>query len=202
MSTPSRAPSARPAACAASPAGARLALALATVVAVVAMPRGAWLAYAAAAAAVLAAARLARVRLRDVGRRLVVAAPFVVGVAGLAWLQRGGGVAAGTLVAKSAVCVLAMAVLTASTPFADLLDVLRRLRVPALLVTTLGLTERYLAVLGEEAARLRRARRARTFAGSRRAAWTSAATVAAHLFVRTTLRAERVHAAMTARGGR
>ena len=202
MSAPPRAPSAPAAARRRLPAGARLALAVATVVGVVAMPRGAWLAYGLAGAAVLGAAAVARVRLRDVARRLVDAAPFVVGVAGLAFLQRGGAVVAGTLVAKSAVCVLAMAVLTAATPFADLLDVLRRLRVPALLVTTLGLTERYLAVLGEEASRLRRARRARTFAGSRRAAWSSAATVAAHLFVRTTVRAERIHAAMTARGAR
>jgi cobalt/nickel transport system permease protein len=202
VSPPPRAPSAPAATRRRVPAGARLALALATVVAVVALPRGAWLAYGAAATAVLAAALVARVRLRDVGRRLLVAAPFVGGVAGLAFLQRGGGTAAGSLVAKSAVCVLAMAVLTASTPFAHLLDVLRRLRVPALLVTTLGLTERYLAVLGEEAARLRRARRARTFVGSRGAAWTSAAGVAAHLFVRTTVRAERIHAAMTARGAR
>ncbi len=79
---------------------------------------------------------------------------------------------------------------------------LRRVRVPAILVTTLGLTERYLVVLRDEASRMRRARKARTFVRSRRAAWTASASVAAHLFVRTSLRAERIHAAMLARGAR
>jgi len=95
-----------------------------------------------------------------------------------------------------------MVLLAATTPFADLLAVLRRLRVPRLLVTTIALMYRYLFVLADEAQRLRRARQSRTFTASRRHAWRSLATVVGQLFVRATARAERIYAAMVARGYR
>jgi len=90
--------------------------------------------------------------------------------------------------------------LNSTTRFTDLLQVFRRLRVPALLVATLALMHRYLFVLAAETVRLRRARRSRTYAAGRWAGWQLTATIAAQLFVRTSERAERVYAAMCARG--
>ena len=95
-----------------------------------------------------------------------------------------------------------MVVLANTTPFADLLQVLRRAHVPALLVTTLALMYRYLFVLVDEARRMKRARMSRTFTAQRSVQWRTLATVVGQLFVRTTERAERIYAAMCARGWR
>ena len=81
-----------------------------------------------------------------------------------------------------------------------LLALLRRLRVPAIFITTLALMYRYMHVLVEESQRMRRARASRTFTASRRAAWVGAAATLGHLFVRTGDRADRVYHAMCARG--
>ena len=93
-------------------------------------------------------------------------------------------------------------VVTSTTPFAELLRTLRALRVPALLVTVLALMYRYLFVLVDEAERMQRARRSRSFSGRRVHAWASLATLAGQLFVRSSERAERIYAAMCARGWR
>jgi cobalt/nickel transport system permease protein len=74
------------------------------------------------------------------------------------------------------------------------------MRVPALLVTTLALMHRYLFVLLDESERMRRARSSRTFWRQRRARWRMLGTVVGQLFVRASERAERIYAAMCARG--
>jgi cobalt/nickel transport system permease protein len=78
--------------------------------------------------------------------------------------------------------------------------VLRGLRVPGLLITTIALMHRYLFVLAEEAQRMRRARACRTFKRGRRFQWQALATVLGQLFVRASERAERIYDAMCARG--
>jgi cobalt/nickel transport system permease protein len=93
-----------------------------------------------------------------------------------------------------------MILLSNTTPFDELLRVLRRARVPALLITTLALMYRYLFVLIDETERMGRARASRTFTRQRRQAWKTLATVIGQLFVRSTERAERIYAAMCARG--
>jgi cobalt/nickel transport system permease protein len=95
-----------------------------------------------------------------------------------------------------------MMLLTNTTPFADVLGVLRRVGTPGLLVTVLALMYRYLFVLIDEAERMQRARRSRTFTPRRHRVWKSWSTVIGQLFVRSTERAERIYAAMTARGWR
>ena len=133
-------------------------------------------------------------------KRVSMIEPVVMGAAVLALFQPGGGRVFGAMVVKSSLCVATMVLLSNTTPFADLLDVLRRLRVPGLLVTTIALMHRYLFVLGDEATRMRRACASRTFTRGRRHAWASLASVIARLFVRTNERAERIYAAMVARG--
>jgi cobalt/nickel transport system permease protein len=61
---------------------------------------------------------------------------------------------------------------------------------------------RYLFVLVDEAERMQRARRSRTFTRLRTHAWESRASLVGQLFVRSTERAERIYAAMCARGWR
>ena len=120
----------------------------------------------------------------------------------LAWLQPHGGLVFLTLMARSTLCLLAVVLLALTTPFHELLHVLRWLHVPTLLVTTLALMHRYLAVLLDESQRMRRARASRTFITSRRHTWYALASVAGQLFVRSSERAERIYAAMCARGWR
>ena len=73
---------------------------------------------------------------------------------------------------------------------------------PALLLTTIALMYRYLFVLIEEAERMQRARTSRTLRARRAHAWRSTAALAGQLFLRSTERAERIYAAMCARGWR
>src|SRR5438067_2305016 len=72
-----------------------------------------------------------------------------------------------------------------TTPFAEVIDLLRRLRLPSLLVTTLALMYRYLFVLRDEASRMKRARASRTFRRDRMQAWGSLASVIGQLLTRT-----------------
>jgi cobalt/nickel transport system permease protein len=133
-------------------------------------------------------------------KRLILLEPVVLGVAVLSLFQPGGGVLFAALVARSTLCILCLTLLANTTPFGEMLAIMKRLKVPALLVTTLALMHRYLFLLLEESQRMRRARSSRTFVRSRTSAWRSLASVCSQLFVRSTERAERVYAAMCARG--
>jgi cobalt/nickel transport system permease protein len=99
--------------------------------------------------------------------------------------------------------------LTATTRFPDLLHALRHLRVPGVLVSIIAFMYRYLFVLADEAARLLRARAARSARPTRGRGGGSVlwrARVAGHmvgqLFIRSFERSERVYNAMLARGYR
>ena len=96
------------------------------------------------------------------GRLLLFSSSIVLGVAALALLSPGGWRLFAFLLARCTLCLLAMVLLANTTPFADLLRVLKRFRVPALMVTTLALMYRYLFVLADEAQRMKRARASRT----------------------------------------
>jgi len=87
-----------------------------------------------------------------------------------------------------------------TTPFSQILRVLKATPVPGLLITTIALMHRYLFVLVEEAERMRRARASRTFTQGRGARWRMLSTVVSQLFVRASERAERIYDAMCARG--
>jgi len=185
-----------------APAAVKLVVALALVVTVVLLPSSRAVALAAATIVVLAAAALSRIPWRFLVRRVVVLEPFVLGVAILALFQPGGWRLFLFLVAKCTFGLLVMVLLSNTTPFSDLLRVLKGAHAPALLVTTLSLMYRYLFVLVDEAQRMKRARASRTFTPRRTWAWQTMATVVSQLFVRSSERAERIYAAMCARGWR
>jgi cobalt/nickel transport system permease protein len=177
------------------PAALKLLAALALVLALVLLPPGLWFLHVALALVIVAG--LSRIPPVFLIRRLLLLEPLVFGIAVLALLQPGGLRVFATILAKSTLCLFTMILLANTTPFTELLGVLRRVRFPALLITTLALMYRYLFVLADEAERMRRARQARTFGRTR---WAVLATVIGQLFVRSTERAERIYAAMCARG--
>ncbi len=181
-------------------AGLKLALALALIVGLALQPRDAWRIFGVSAVVLMVAIAWAGVPAGHFGRRLLLVWPFAAGVAVLALAQPGGGWIFLGLLARSTLCLGVMVLLMATTRISDLLSVLLWLRVPRLFVTTLALTYRYLFLLADETSRMSRARRSRTFVRGRWPVWRTAATVAAQLFIRTSERAERVHAAMCARG--
>jgi cobalt/nickel transport system permease protein len=184
------------------PAGLKLGAALLTVGVTATLPVGRWDAGAAIALLLAGVAAASRIPAGFIVRRLLTLEPLALGAAGLALFQPGGGRLFATLVMKTTLCLLAMILLSSTTPFAALLAVLRRARVPALLISTLALMYRYLFVLADEALRMRRARASRTFQPGRWWTWRALATVIGQLFVRSTERAERIYAAMEARGWR
>jgi len=182
------------------PAGVKLATAFLLVLLLVLTPLATRWFFAMVAAGLCGAALAARIPFSYLGKRLLLVEPFVLGMAVLTLLQPGGRVVFLGIVVKSTLCLLTMVLLASTTPFAELLRVLRRARVPALLVTTLALLYRYLFVLVDETERMNRARHSRTFTGRRWGTWKTLADVIGQLFVRSTERAERIYAAMCARG--
>jgi cobalt/nickel transport system permease protein len=182
------------------PAGAKLLVALATVVATVTLPVGRWDAGLVIGLWLAGVAVASRVPPRFIARRLLTLEPIALGTAGLAFFQPDGGRVFATLLMKTTLCLLAMILLSSTTSFSALLAVMRRARVPALLVSMLALMYRYLFVLADEAQRMRRARASRTFRPGRWWTWRALGTVIGQLFVRSTERAERIYAAMEARG--
>lgn len=110
---------------------------------------------------------------------------------------------------KSWLSVQMAIMLAASTPFPDLLAAMRAVHMPRLLVAIIGLMWRYLFVLADEALRLMRARDARSGTPPHPAgrvggslAWRARVTggMAGNLFLRSFDRADRIYAAMAARG--
>ena len=133
-------------------------------------------------------------------RRLLVLSPFVLGVVLVNAFQPAGRDRWLAVAVKSVLCLLTVILVSNTTPFSQILRVLKSIRVPALLITTLALMHRYLFVLMDESERMRRARASRTFTRGRRFHWNTLATVVGQLFIRASERAERIYDAMCARG--
>jgi cobalt/nickel transport system permease protein len=110
---------------------------------------------------------------------------------------------------KSWLSVQAAIVMASSTPFPELLQAMRAVGIPRLLVGMFGLMWRYLFVLVDEALRLMRARAARSghsmqsgrrYGGS--VLWRAGVTggMAGNLFLRAFERSDRIYFAMLSRG--
>lgn len=116
---------------------------------------------------------------------------------------RGGWLTAGDIAIKFVLGVFALTALMSTTPFAQLLEAMRKLGMPKTLVMLLGFLYRYLFVLIDEAMRVRRGRdfrgAARAPVGRRLAA---VGGIIGNLFVRTLERSDRIYTAMIARGYR
>ncbi|MFW5942587.1 MAG: cobalt ECF transporter T component CbiQ [Chloroflexota bacterium] len=191
------------------------------------LPDGAWAAFAASWLFVWLVTSLGRLSVAFVVRRSFIALPFalaavtllftVPGPALVSWQLGGrpltisepGLVRFASVMARSWLSVQMAILLTASTPFPDLMHALRHLRVPHVLIAILGFMYRYLFVLADEARRLLRARDARSAkpvagGGGGSLLWRAGVTgnMVGTLFVRSMERSERVYNAMVARGYR
>jgi cobalt/nickel transport system permease protein len=111
-----------------------------------------------------------------------------------------------TIALKSWISVQVALLLTYTTPFHDLVDGLRQLRMPRIIVSTISFMYRYLAVLSDEAGRMMRARASRSASiegqGGGTVAWRMRVVggMVGSLFLRSYERSERVYAAMQSRG--
>jgi cobalt/nickel transport system permease protein len=164
------------------------------------MPAASRLAFAVIALVLSFGIAMSRVPILFLARRLAFLELFVAGVAVLSLFQPGGGRVFAGLLVRGTLCLLTVLMLTSTTPFSEILRVFRRIRLPAILVTMMALLYRYLFVLVDEAERMDRARASRTFSRRRSRLWCARAGVLGQLFVRSTIRAERIYSAMCARG--
>jgi cobalt/nickel transport system permease protein len=208
----------------------KLILALAAIVATTLVPTGSYAALAAIWLATVGAAVLARLGpgrlLRDSWIVLpfaLVAFPLVFTRPGEALLDvdlgpfgltatREGVEDFLAILARSWVSVQVALLLAFTTPFPDLIDALRSLRVPTIMVSIIGFMYRYLAVIGDEADRMNRARASRSASlatpstsgpdWAQVLTWRARVTggMVGSLFIRSYERSERVYAAMLARG--
>ncbi len=171
------------------------------VVVSVSLPPGAWSAFAAVAFILIGLVVAARLRPGHVLRRMTIEIPFLLAAAVLPFTAEDGVVLGATVGAKVTIGVLAMVVLSSTTPFPKLLRGFELLRAPRLIVVIVALMWRYLHVLAEQVSRMQTARAARGYsAGRLRQAVPSTGPLIASLFVRSLERGERVHLAMTSRG--
>ncbi len=181
-------------------AGLKLGLALVIIVGTVLMPVQGHAWFIGAASLLVLATLLSRLPLLFVLKRLLILSPFVLGVVLVNIYQPVSHANWLGVALKSVLCLLTVILVSNTTPFSQILRVLKFIRVPALLITTIALMHRYLFVLVDEAERMRRARASRTFTRGWRFHWRTLATVVGQLFIRASERAERIYDAMCARG--
>lgn len=194
---------------------------IATILAISLLPVGAFVALGVMWLALVAASTVSRLGPLKLSRSGFIAAPFLLAAIPLIFVRTGDPLGTigpltvsgeglrmfATIALKAWLSVQAALLLTFTTPFHDLVDALRDLRLPRVLVAIIAFMYRYLAVLGEEAGRMLRARAARS---AQAAAGTTGGTLAwrarvtgqmvGSLFLRSYERSERIYAAMQARG--
>ena len=202
----------------------KLVLAVLFIVATALTPEEAWPAYVLLAALALGVAVASQLGVGFVYRRSALALPFALAVVTVVFSTPGrpllstqvlgmklaltgaGLVRFASIVLKSWLSMQVAVVLTGSTPFPALLQAMRSLHLPKILVAVAGFTYRYLFVIGDEALRLMRARAARSGASEGRSGgsmfWRARVTgnMAGSLFLRSLERSERIYDAMVARG--
>jgi cobalt/nickel transport system permease protein len=204
---------------------AKLVVTLGFIVTVTSLPPGAWPMFAVLAALLWSAVYLSEAGMTRILRRTFLALPFVLVAVPSIFSRPGdpvfqipvgpfdltatdqGLVFFLSVLLKSWVSVTAAVLLTATTPFTHVMEALRALRVPLVLVAIISFMYRYIFVLVDEVQRLLRARSARSASvigvrpgGAIRWRAKVAGGMAGSLFVRTYDRSERIYMAMVARG--
>ncbi|MBN2026589.1 MAG: cobalt ECF transporter T component CbiQ [Actinobacteria bacterium] len=188
---------------------------IALIIICVTTPPDLYIAFAAYLGLELVLLIMSRLPWKHVLKRMLIVLPFILVVAVfLPFFNKGGGsynlgpltvsghglLVLWNVAAKSTVSVLAVILLSSTTPFPELLKGMEKLKVPHLLTTIMSFMYRYIFVLMDELQRMRRARDSRGWSGR----WLWHAKVIGHmiaaLFLRSYERGERVYAAMLARG--
>ena len=167
---------------------------------VVIVPIHSWYVFIAFFTILIIISLVSEIPLYFIGGRLLFLEPFALGIALMSLFQHNGVSIFLSIIIKSTLCLFTIILLSNTTPFSELLSLFRRVGVPALLITVLALTYRYLFVLIDEVIRLRRARDSRMFVRNRSRIWLSLTSLLGQLFIRSTERSERIYAAMISRG--
>jgi cobalt/nickel transport system permease protein len=180
---------------------------------VVATPRDWYAAFALYAVALLAVVATSRVPPVYLAKRMVIEVPFVAFAVLVPFVAHGpqmqvlgvslsepGLVAAGGLLMKGTLGVLASLTLAATTEPEDVLRGLQRLRMPDQIVQIMGFMIRYLDVVTGELGRMLIAMRSRGCDPRSPRHWPVLARSLGALFIRSYERGERVHLAMLSRG--
>ena len=180
---------------------------------VVATPHDRYVAFAGYLVVLLGVVAASRVPPPYLAKRMVVEVPFAVFAVLLPFVATGprtdvlgltvsepGLVAAGGLLMKGTLGVLASLTLAATTEPDDVLRGLQRLRMPDPIVQIMGFMIRYLDVVTGEMARMLVAMRSRGCNPRSPRHWPTLARSLGALFIRSYERGERVHLAMLARG--
>lgn len=203
----------------------KLLLTLGFILTTALLPAGAWASYLLLLALAFSAALVSELGIGRLLRRSLAVIPFALAALPLIFTTPGsaliillaaplqmeitlpGLVRFLSLAVKSWLSVQAAVILTAATPFPDLLMAMRSLGLPRFLAVVIGLMWRYLFVLVDSAARLTRARASRsgTIPGQHsggKVAWRARITggMAGNLLLQSLERADRIYAAMLARG--
>ncbi len=202
----------------------KLVLTLALIIAIAALPRGAWLSYLACLLTICVAMGLSLVYPVLLLKRSVVAIPFALAAVSLVVTVPGtslatvtlarwslsvtveGTVAFASILAKAWLSVLCATILVTTTPFPGLIAALRAFRIPEVLVSVVSFMYRYIYVIADEALRLHRAREARSAAPQPKAGgnlhWRARVLggMIGSLFLRSYERSERIYSAMLSRG--
>jgi len=174
--------------------------AVGVILIILAVPiRSSWL-FVPILAALIALVIMSRIPKLFFFKRLLLLEPFVVCVAILTLLQENGAVIFASIVTRSTLSLLTILLLTNTTPFAELLQVLKKYHFSPLFITVLALMYRYVFVLIDELERMQRARSSRMFRRKRMHVWGMFSSMIGQLFIRSSERAERIYAAMCARG--
>jgi cobalt/nickel transport system permease protein len=206
-------------------ARAKLVPAILFVIATALTPDGAWPAYILLAILTLGVILASQLGIGFVQRRAAVAFPFALAAVTVIFSTPGrtvwatevwrrelaitdaGLIRFASILLKSWLSVQIAVVLTGTTRFPALLQAMRSLGLPQILVSIIGFTYRYIFVIADEALRLMRARAARSGTVSRSARggsllWRAQVTggMAGSLFLRSIERSERIYDAMVARG--
>ncbi len=182
------------------PAGVKLLSAFILILTAVILPSAFWIGYMAIGAVIVMAALVSKLPYLKIFKRLILLEPFVLIVSVLSIFQPNGDTIFASLIARGSLSLCVMILFVATTRFSDIISVLWKARIPAALVTTLSLMYRYLFLIVSEADRMSRARAGRTFISNRPFLWRNFGDIIGYLFVRTSERAERIYAAMCARG--
>ena len=199
----------------------KLLAALAFVIIATGTPPHTWQPLALLAGLILVAILASRIPLLGALKRSVVVLPFAGMVAiSLLFTQTGrpiwswhpfgwrlavtteGLISFASLMIKAWLSVLASGLMIATTPFSDLLEAMRALHIPGILITIISFMYRYLFVLVDEAMRLQVARRARSVGTGRTVWWRTRVLggMIGSLFIRSYERSERIYNAMLSRG--
>jgi cobalt/nickel transport system permease protein len=187
----------------------------ALVLAIAFTPNGHWLTWGIYSIGILGALLISKVNFLVLLQRLAVEFSFV-SVILLGTLFRGGGdvllqwgilsitttglMILGSVTLKALLSLLLLNLLTLTTSVPDLLQGLVILKMPVLLIAILASMYRYIAVLMEEFAAMRRAAISRNLMGTKHWERLVVGNMIGSLFIRTYERGERVYLAMLSRG--